>query len=90
MIRFGLCLALACISCVKYEPRPLDPARHPAEVRTRDLADSALVAGVARYAGRPEGRRWTDRQLAVAALRLRADLRRLAAMRGAIERLGPS
>jgi outer membrane protein, heavy metal efflux system len=79
VIRFGPCLALACIACVRYEPRPLDPTRHPAEVRTRSLADSALVAGVARYAGRPEGARWTDRQLAVAALRLRADLRRLRA-----------
>jgi cobalt-zinc-cadmium efflux system outer membrane protein len=79
VIRFGPCLALACLACVRYEPRPLDPARHPAEIRTRSLADSALVAGVARYAGRPEGARWTDRQLAVAALRLRADLRRLRA-----------
>ena len=79
MTRLSLCLALAGIACVRYEPRPLDPARHPDEVRSRDLADSALVAGVARYAGRPEGGRWTDRQLAVAALRLRADLRRLRA-----------
>jgi len=79
VIRFGLCLALACLACVRYQPRPLDPARHPAEVRRRDLADSALLAGVSRYAGRPEGGRWTDRQLAVAALRLRADLRRLRA-----------
>jgi len=79
VIRFGLCLALGCSACVRYEPRPLDPARHPAEVRSRDLTDSALLAGVARYAGRPEGARWTDRQLAVAALRLRADLRRLRA-----------
>ena len=79
MTRFGLSLALACLACVRYVPRPLEPARHAAEVRSRDLADSALVAGVARYAGRPEGSRWTDRQLAVAALRLRADLRRLRA-----------
>jgi outer membrane protein TolC len=79
VIRFGLCLVLTCVACVRYEPRPLDPARHPAEVQSRDLADSALMASVARYAGRPEGRRWTDRQLAVAALRLRADLRRLRA-----------
>lgn len=79
MIRFARCLALACMACVRYEPRPLDPARHPIELRSRDLGDSSLVAGVARYAGLPEGRRWTDRQLAVAALRLRADLRRLRA-----------
>ena len=97
MTRLGLCLAVACMACVRYEPRPLDPARHPAEVRSRDLADSGLVAGVARYAGRPEGRRWTDRQLALAALRLRADLRRLraewraagAAVRSAGERPRP-
>jgi outer membrane protein, heavy metal efflux system len=77
--RFGLCLALACVACARYEPRPLDPVRHSAELRSRNLAESALLAGVARYAGRPEGARWTDRQLAVAALRLRADLRRLRA-----------
>jgi outer membrane protein TolC len=34
---------------------------------------------VARHAGRPEPARWTDRQLAVAALLLRSDLRRLRA-----------
>lgn len=79
MIRSGLYLALACLACVRYQPRPIDPARHPAEVRSRDLADSTLLAGVTRFAGRPEGPRWTDRQLAVAALRLRADLGRLRA-----------
>jgi outer membrane protein, heavy metal efflux system len=97
VIRLGLCLTLGCMACVRYQPRPLDPARHPAEVGSRDLGDSALVAGVARYAGRPEEGRWTDRQLAVAALRLRADLRRLraewraarAAVRTAGERPGP-
>ena len=79
MTRLGLCLVLACVACVRYEPRPLDPATHPAEVRRRDLADSALLAVVARHGGRPEADRWTDRQLALAALSLRSDLRRLRA-----------
>jgi outer membrane protein TolC len=77
--RIGLFVVLACAACVRYVPRPLDAAGHPAEVRSRDLGDSSLVAGVARHAGRPDGNRWTDRQLAVAALRLRTDLRRLRA-----------
>ncbi|HEY7613653.1 MAG TPA: TolC family protein [Gemmatimonadales bacterium] len=83
MIRAGLCLALACAACVRYEPRPLDPATHPAELARRDLGDSALVAAVTRYAGRPQADRWTDRQLALAALTLRSDLRRLRAERRA-------
>lgn len=79
MIRTGLCLALVCVACVRYEARPLDPASHPTAVRARDLGDSTLVAGVTRYAGAPHGGRWTDRQLAVAAMYLRSDLRRLRA-----------
>lgn len=79
MIRYGLCLVLACAACVRYQPRPLDPGAHPAAVLRRDLGDSALVAAVARFADRPEANRWTDRQLALAALRLRSDLRRLRA-----------
>jgi outer membrane protein, heavy metal efflux system len=79
MIRVGLCLALACAGCVRYQPRPVDPTIHPAEVVRRDLRDSALLAVVTRYAGRPETNRWTDRQLALAGLTLRADLRRLRA-----------
>ena len=79
MTRTALWIVLACAACVRYEPRPLDPAMHPAEVFRRDLDDSALVTAVARHAGRPEPGRWTDRQLAVAALGLRADLRRLRA-----------
>ena len=79
MIRLGPWLALACVACVRYQTRPLDPASHPVAVSARDLGDSAFVAGVARYAGAPDGTRWTDRQLAVAALRLRSDLRRLRA-----------
>jgi cobalt-zinc-cadmium efflux system outer membrane protein len=79
VIRAGLCLLLACAACVRYEARPLDPSTHPAEVSRRGLGDSALVAAVARHAGRPQADRWTDRQLALAALRLRSDLRRLRA-----------
>jgi outer membrane protein TolC len=79
LTRASLCLALACAACVRYHPRPLDPATHTAEVFRRDLGDSALMAVVARYAGRPEANRWTDRQLALAGLTLRSDLRRLRA-----------
>ncbi len=78
-MRAGLCLVVACAACVRYQPRPLDPATHTAEVFRRDLSDSALVAAVTRYAGRPQEDRWTDRQLAVAGLTLRSDLRRLRA-----------
>jgi outer membrane protein TolC len=70
---------MACTACVRYQSRPLDPASHPAAVSRRELGDSALVAAVARHAGRPTADRWTDRQLALAALGLRSDLRRLRA-----------
>lgn len=84
MTRVALCLALACAACVRYQPRPLDPTPHPEAVLRRELGDATLVASVARYAGRPEPNRWTDRQLALAALTLRSDLRRLRAqLRGA-------
>jgi outer membrane protein TolC len=79
VIRTGLCLVVACAACVRYEPRPLDPAAHRVEMMRRDLRDSALVAAVARHGGRPQPDRWTDQQLALAALRLRSDLRRLRA-----------
>jgi outer membrane protein TolC len=79
VIRPGLYLALACLGCVRYEPRPLEPALHATELRSRDLGDTALVSAVAHHAGTPEQDRWTDRQLAVAALLLRSDLRRLRA-----------
>jgi cobalt-zinc-cadmium efflux system outer membrane protein len=79
VIRSALGLALACAACVRYEPRPLDPTTHPVEVFRRDLGDSALVALVARHAGRPRADHWTDRQLALATLGLRSDLRRLRA-----------
>jgi outer membrane protein TolC len=69
-------LLLAVGACVPYVPRPVEPAAHPAEYRARRLDDPKLVEWVARWAARPEPRRWTDRQLALAALGLRAELER--------------
>jgi outer membrane protein, heavy metal efflux system len=79
MRRLGLWLALGCLACVRYEPKPLEPARHATALRARSLDDAALLAAVSRSAGRPADHRWTDRQLGVAALQLRSDLRRLRA-----------
>ena len=62
--------------CAHYVPQPVDPAVHAAEYRARRLDDPALRGWVGRFAGQPDPRRWTDRQLAVAALRLRAELDR--------------
>jgi outer membrane protein TolC len=62
--------------CAHYVPRPVDPAVHATEYRARRLDDPALRAWVARFAGPPDGARWTDRQLAVAALGRRAELDR--------------
>lgn len=67
---------LAGVGCARYEPHPVDPAAHPRDYRTRRLEDTALVAWVARYAGMPTADQWTDRQIAVAALALRAELGR--------------
>jgi outer membrane protein TolC len=72
---FGLAL-IAAAACARYQPSPVDPAIHTSEYRGRRLADSAVVAQVTRYAGAPAADRWTDRQLAVAALTNRADLER--------------
>jgi cobalt-zinc-cadmium efflux system outer membrane protein len=75
--RLALLLAASVApGCVRYEPQPLDPARHPAELRARRLDDPALLAWLQRYVGIPEGERWSDRQVAVAALAWRADLAR--------------
>jgi len=62
--------------CARYAPRPVDPAVHAAEYRARRLDDPSLRAWVGRFAGTPSDRRWTDRQLALAALRQRAELER--------------
>jgi outer membrane protein, heavy metal efflux system len=67
--------AVAC-GCARYAPEPLDPARHPAELRARRLNDPALLAWMRPSAGTPEGTRWTDRQLAVVALAWRSELAR--------------
>ncbi|HUF36693.1 MAG TPA: TolC family protein [Gemmatimonadales bacterium] len=69
-------LALAPLGCVRYQPSPLDPGAHVAEYRARRLDDPSLRAWVTAHAGAPEGDRWTDAQLAVAALAFRADLER--------------
>ncbi len=65
---------VALAACARYVPRPVDPAAHPAAYQARRLDDTALVAWVGRFAGPPAAGRWTDRQLALAALRFRAEL----------------
>jgi outer membrane protein TolC len=71
-----LIVVLLLVGCVRYQPRPLDLAAHPTEYRARRLDDPRLLAWVARWAPTPAPRRWTGRQLALAALGLRADLAR--------------
>ena len=78
-MRLALGLAVACAACVRYEPQPIDPSNHSLELRARTLTDTTVQSTVARYAGRQDGRRWTDRQLAVVGLHFRTDLRRLRA-----------
>jgi len=72
--RLGLALLLA--GCARYQPRPLDLAVHPTEYRARRLDDPRLLAWVGRWSGTPAARGWTGRQLALAALGMRADLAR--------------
>lgn len=70
-------LAVAVVAgCARYVPAPIDLGARPATYRARRLDDSALISWVSRWAGAPADRRWTDRQLAVAALGLRADVAR--------------
>ncbi|HEY9444571.1 MAG TPA: hypothetical protein VIQ25_15145, partial [Gemmatimonadales bacterium] len=64
--------AAAVTGCARYQAQPLDPARHPAELRARRLDDPALLGWLRPYAGAPDGSRWSDRQLAVAGLAWRA------------------
>lgn len=66
----------ALAGCAHYQPRPIDPAAHPREVRARRLDDPVLLNRVTPHAGRPDGTRWTERQLAVAALVQRTELAR--------------
>jgi outer membrane protein TolC len=68
--------ALSVTGCVRYQARPIDLAAHPGEYRTRRLDDTALVHWVTEWGGAPSSAGWTDRQLAVAALRLRAEIAR--------------
>jgi outer membrane protein, heavy metal efflux system len=72
----SLLIASTAWGCVRYQPQPLDPARHPAELRARRLDDPGLLEWMRPYAGAPQGRQWTDRQLAVAALGWRTELAR--------------
>ena len=89
--------AAAAAGCARYQAQPLDPARHPAELRARRLDDPALLDWLRPYAGAPDGARWSDRQLAVATLAWRAELARaraewraaLAAVPAAGERPSP-
>ena len=89
--------AAAATGCARYQAQPLDPARHPAELRARRLDDPALLDWLRPYAGAPDGARWSDRQLAVATLAWRAELARaraewraaLAAVPAAGERPSP-
>ena len=74
---------LACVlatgllgACARYQPQPIDAPAHVREYRGRRLDDSALVAWVGRWAAAISPRGWTDRQLAVAALALRAEVPR--------------
>lgn len=69
-------LVLGVVACAHYVPRPVDPAVHPAAYQARRLNDAALVAWVGRFTEAPAGPRWTDRQLALAALRFRSELAR--------------
>lgn len=67
---------VAATGCAPYQPSPLNATLLLGEYRTRRLDDSALVSWVAQWAGGVSPRGWTDRQLAVAALKLRAELPR--------------
>lgn len=69
-------LLLLAAGCVRYQPRPLDPTLYPAVYRARRLDDARLRDWVARWGAPPAGHRWTPRQLGLAALALRADIRR--------------
>jgi outer membrane protein, heavy metal efflux system len=69
-------LVLGLVACARYMPRPVDPAAHPSAYQARRLDDAGLVAWVGRFTEAPVGPRWTDRQLALAALRFRSELAR--------------
>lgn len=66
-------------ACVRYVSEPLQPAAHLAAVRARRLSDPRLREWVGRWGVPPAPARWTDRQLALVALALRAELARVRA-----------
>ncbi|HKU59627.1 MAG TPA: hypothetical protein VJQ44_00325, partial [Gemmatimonadales bacterium] len=72
----ALAVAITLAGCVRYQAQPLDPAKHPAELRARRLDDPALLEWLRPYAGAPAGPRWSDRQLAMASIAWRAELAR--------------
>jgi outer membrane protein, heavy metal efflux system len=72
----GLVVLFAGAGCVRYVARPVEPAAHAALYRARRLGDPRLLAWVGRWADQPVASQWTDRQLALAALGLRAELAR--------------
>ena len=69
-------LLLTLSACIHYVPQPLEPSAHANEYRARRLDDPALLEWVSRWTARPEPHLWSERQLALAALGLRAELRR--------------
>ncbi len=71
-----LALPAVLADCVRYTPQPIELAAHPAVYRARRLDEPRVLDWVARWAPRPSHPVWTDRQLALAALGLRADLAR--------------
>jgi len=71
-----LIMVLLLAGCARYQPRPLDLAAHPTQYRARRLDDPRLLAWVGRWSSAPTPHRWTGRQLALAALGMRADLAR--------------
>lgn len=73
---FALLGVAVAASCARYEPQPIDPAIHVSEYRARNLDDSSHLQWVTKWAGPIAPRGWTDRQLAVAGLRLRAEIQR--------------
>jgi outer membrane protein, heavy metal efflux system len=79
----SLLLPLAVADCARYRAQPIDPAAFPAAYRERRLDDPDLVAYVTRWSEAPAPNRWSDRQLALAALALRPELARVRAQRRA-------
>jgi outer membrane protein TolC len=75
----ALVVGLAVSSCARYQPAPIEPSTHVQEYGARRLDAPATIAWVQRWAGPIAIAGWTDRQLAVAAMRFRAEIARAAA-----------